>query len=276
LHVPDRSERVAAWRPEVPGVAEVLHARFVVHAYPPHTHDVWTLLIVDAGAIRFDLDHREHGAIPAQVTLLPPHLAHTGRSGTDGGFVKRVVYLETSVLAEELITRVVRSPELGDPLLRRRIAELHGALGHRGDELEAESRLALIRDRLHRHLVPGQPRTPPSPGLAGDLRDLLDARLREGLTLREAGRLLHAHPDSLVRVFTAAFGLPPHRYLTGRRVEAARRLLLDGEPAATVATAVGFHDQAHLTRHFTRLLGSTPGRYALSGRERSAAVHSSS
>jgi len=31
-------------------------------------------------------------------------------------------------------------------------------------------------------------------------------------------------------------------YLVGRRVEAARRLLLDGAPIAAVAAAVGFHD----------------------------------
>ena len=39
-------ESVRAWRPAVPGVAEVFHARFVSHAYPVHTHDTWTLLIV--------------------------------------------------------------------------------------------------------------------------------------------------------------------------------------------------------------------------------------
>jgi transcriptional regulator GlxA family with amidase domain len=33
---------------------------------------------------------------------------------------------------------------------------------------------------------------------------------------------------------------------------------------ADVAVAVGFHDQAHLHRHFTRMLGITPGRYARS------------
>ncbi|WP_254068953.1 hypothetical protein [Streptomyces sp. TM32] len=27
--------------------------------------------------------------------------------------------------------------------------------------------------------------------------------------------------------------------------------------------AAGFHDQAHLHRHFTRYVGTTPGRYAL-------------
>ncbi|WP_405509499.1 helix-turn-helix domain-containing protein [Streptomyces cyaneofuscatus] len=38
-------------------------------------------------------------------------------------------------------------------------------------------------------------------------------------------------------------------------------LLLDGLRPAQVATAVGFHDQAHLNRHFTRHVGTTPGRY---------------
>jgi AraC-like DNA-binding protein len=31
-----------------------------------------------------------------------------------------------------------------------------------------------------------------------------------------------------------------------------------------VAVDAGFHDQAHLTRHFKRLLGVTPGAYAAS------------
>nr|WP_278259815.1 helix-turn-helix domain-containing protein [Nocardioides convexus] len=53
--------------------------------------------------------------------------------------------------------------------------------------------------------------------------------------------------------------MPPHRYLVGRRIDAARRALLRGERPADVAAAVGFHDQAHLHRHFRRMLGVTPG-----------------
>jgi AraC-like DNA-binding protein len=67
-----------------------------------------------------------------------------------------------------------------------------------------------------------------------------------------------------VRAFSAVFGLPPHRYLTGRRIDRARRLLLTGQPIASVAAAVGFHDQAHFTRHFAALVGTTPGRYVTS------------
>ena len=72
--------------------------------------------------------------------------------------------------------------------------------------------------------------------------------------------MLHAHPTHLVRAFTKAHGLPPHRYLTGRRIDQARRLLLAGRRPVEVAVELGFHDQAHLTRHFVRHVGTTPAR----------------
>jgi AraC-like DNA-binding protein len=261
LHVPD-VEQVNAWRPAVPGIAEVLHARFVEHVYPPHTHDTWTVLLIDEGSVRFDLDRHEHGAVRDRITLLPPHVSHTGRAGTPGGFRKRVLYLDTTVLTEELTPAVANEPALVDPLLRRRISELHRVLAVPGESLHAESRLALIGNRLHQHLVPSHTSAAARTGLADALRDLLDSRVADGVSLREAGDLLDAHPDHLVRSFTAAFGLPPHRYLTSRRIDLARRRLLAGEPPADVATAVGFHDQSHLTRHFTKQVGISPARYA--------------
>jgi AraC-like DNA-binding protein len=262
--VVDRREEVSAWRPTVPGIAEVFHAHFVGHAYPMHTHDTWTLLIVDDGAIRFDLGHSEWGAVGATVTLLPPNVPHDGRAATRDGFRKRVLYLDTSVLGEELTAAAVGAPSLPDPLLRQRIDLLHRSLDHPGEAFETESRLAFIRERLRVHL--GAPATgPPAPRadhLAGELRDLLDAHISSGVTLRQAAATLHAHPAHLVRCFTRAFGLPPHAYLTGRRVALARTLLLSGQRPAEVAAAAGFYDQAHLTRHFTRHVGASPARYA--------------
>ena len=84
--------------------------------------------------------------------------------------------------------------------------------------------------------------------------------------MAEAAGRLGAHPVHLVRSFTAAYGIAPHAYLIGRRVDAARRLLLDGHGGAQAAVAAGFYDQAHLTRVFRRYVGTTPGRYAASAR----------
>ena len=69
----------------------------------------------------------------------------------------------------------------------------------------------------------------------------------------------------LVRTFTRSFGISPHAYVIGRRVDAARRLLLRGARPIDVATDVGFYDQAHLTRHFRAAVGTTPASYAAGG-----------
>ncbi|MGW2643085.1 AraC family transcriptional regulator [Streptomyces sp. NPDC001348] len=256
-------QEVSAWRPRVPGVTEVFHARFTEYAYPMHVHDAWTLLIVDDGAVRYDLERHEHGTPHDTVTLLPPHVPHNGSPATPGGFRKRVVYLDSSRLGEELIGAAVDGPDLRDPVLRLRVGQLHSALARPGDELEAESRLTLVGERLQDHLRRGSEvrRALRCPGLVRELRELLDARVVAGVSLEEAAGLLHAHPAHLVRAFSGAYGIAPHQYLMSRRVDRARRLLLDGLPPGEVAAVAGFYDQAHLTRHFRRLVGVTPGRY---------------
>lgn len=254
---------VAAWRPAVPGVAEVFHARFTDHAYPSHPHDTWTLLLVDDGAVSFDLDRHEHGAMPSLVTLLPPHVPHDGRAATPAGFRKRVLYLDAAVLAADLVGRAVDEPGLCDAVLRDRISRPYETLTTPGETLQAESRPALTSDRLRQHLD-GRPQVTVvarDRGLADRLRALLDASVPDGLSLAEAAGRLGASPPHLVRAFTREYGLPPHRYLTGRRVDLARRLPLDGLPAARVAAA-GFYDQSHLTRHFGRMPGTTPARFS--------------
>jgi AraC-like DNA-binding protein len=282
--------RIRAWRPEVPGVAEVLHAHMTSHVYPMHTHEAWTLLIVDDGMIRYDLHRHEHGALHRAVTLLPPWVPHNGRAATSAGFRKRVVYLDQAHLPASLVGPAVDRPVLFDPLLRQRISQLHQALAEPGGELEAESRLAFVAERLRQHLAghagsltPGSLTTgslttgPPTTGLpttglpttgrgtadvAHQLRELIDAGFRGKVTLRQASETIHVHPAHLVRVFSREFGISPHQYLTGRRVDLARRLLLDGMPPSAAAAAVGFCDQSHLNRTFRRLIGTSPGRYA--------------
>ncbi|WP_308128252.1 AraC family transcriptional regulator [Modestobacter italicus] len=162
------------------------------------------------------------------------------------------------------------SPAFADPVLRARVSQLHAALAPHTEGLEAESRLAFVLDRLRQHLDRA---VLPAPAVRDDrladrLRELLDARLTEGVSLEAAAVEFGVHPTHLVRAFTRRHGLPPHRYLTGRRVDRARRLLLAGAPPAEVATAVGFYDQAHLTRHVRRMIGTTPAAYARSAVER--------
>jgi AraC-like DNA-binding protein len=56
--------------------------------------------------------------------------------------------------------------------------------------------------------------------------------------------------------------MPPHQFMTSRRVERAKELLLRTDHSlAEIALEVGFSSQAHFTDQFRRATGSTPHRY---------------
>lgn len=268
LDVPSRPEGewVRAWKPSIPGVSEVFHARFVQHAYPKHTHENWTVFTVDDGAIRYDLETRHRGVGTELVTVLPPHVVHDGRPASGAGFRKRVLYVETGVLGTHLIGRAVDRPDIDDRTLLRAFRHLHRSLGPSRDALEAESLMSIVAEKLRMFL--GDAPTDRAPvderAAAGALRDLLECHLFETFTLAKASATIGTSTTALVRSFTRTFGIAPHQHVIARRIEVARRRLLDGEPVANVAVAVGFHDQAHLTRHFRRHVGTTPARFAAS------------
>ncbi len=92
-------------------------------------------------------------------------------------------------------------------------------------------------------------------------RRLLDERFTEDIDLETLAA--HARLDKfrLCRAFRAQVGLPPHAYVTHRRVSLAQDLLARGTPQAEVATRVGFYDQSLLHRHFKRIFRLTPGAF---------------
>lgn len=255
--------RVVAWKPPVPGVREVLHASFARHAYPLHVHDVWTLFLVDAGAVRYDLDRHEQAALPTMVSILPPHVVHDGRPATDAGYRKRVIYLEADVIGEDLVGAAVDRPWLRDEALRRDVSRLHDALACADEALDAETRLAFVAEQIRSALGRDgdTPVARPDPAAARRLRDYLDGHLFEPVTLESAAVAVGSGQAHVARSFVEAFGITPHAYVLGRRLEAARDRILTGQPLADVAAEIGFCDQAHLTRRFRRFLGTTPGRF---------------
>jgi AraC-like DNA-binding protein len=261
---PTNAPSVRAWKPPIAGVREVLHARFADHAYPPHTHDAWTLFIVDDGVVRYDLDRHERLAERSMVSVLPPHVVHDGRAARPSGYRKRVIYLEPAVLGEAAIGPSVDAPALADAGLRRDVAALHDALACVDDALEAETRLAVVAERIRAGFGIGDP----SPAderpaeVAEALRGFLDEHVFESVTMAAAAASIGSSPTRLTRAFSRTYGISPHGYVVGRRLDAARDRILDGEPLADVAAAVGFYDQAHLTHRFKRFLGATPSRFA--------------
>lgn len=256
------TDAVRAWRPDVPQVRGVLHATFEQHAYPAHTHEDWTVLLIDDGAVEYRLERGRQYAAPASISLLPPQVPHDGRSAVPGRpFRKRVLYLDEGWLPASLASAAIRAPAVLDPRAVAATERVLAAVLEPADALAAEEGVLALASLVRGHLGEPGASTRDAP-LARRLRELLDDRLAEAVTIERAARELGAHPGHLVRVFSQTYGIPPHRYVIGRRVDRARHLLLQGSSPADAAAAAGFHDQSHLHRHFRRVLGTTPGSFA--------------
>lgn len=94
----------------------------------------------------------------------------------------------------------------------------------------------------------------------------LEQHFQERVSLKDVAQAIGLTPWQLVRAFRTAVGVSPRAYLVQCRLRHARRLMASGtgrrsRSLGQVAIETGFCDQAHLTRHFRRAFGQTPGRW---------------
>ena len=105
----------------------------------------------------------------------------------------------------------------------------------------------------------------------------------ENLLIHKAGRILSQHSKSdinvselakfagvsrehLTRVFRQNTGQTPLEFITKRKLIYACRLLQQGKASIKeVSDSLGYHNHAHFTRTFTRVVGKTPREFRKDG-----------
>ena len=270
------------WQHTAVAGVDLLRARFITHRYGRHAHETYTFGIIESGVEEFDYGGQVLRAGPGALALLDPEVVHTGHAATSAGWSYRVLYPEVSVVtdvAEQLGWRggTPRFPQTvlydahGAALLR----SAHQAAEH-GDQLASSSLLTTaLAGLLTAHArIGGTGPAPPagrSPASMRAVADLLEDRLTDPPALAELAAMTGLSQFALLRAFRAETGLPPHAYLNQQRVRRARALLDRGMTPADVAFQTGFADQAHLTRHFKRVVGVPPGAYQRERRSAPAA-----
>src|SRR5258706_3822998 len=134
---------------------------------------------------------------------------------------------------------------------------LHDAVCAGADRLSLEVALAEAVATFARMSNPNTEHTRP----VRRAMDYLRTRLAESITLDDLATNAALDKFHLCRAFRAQIGMPPHAYLTQLRIQRARQLLSQGVRASELAPRVGLYDQSQLTRHFRRIVGTTPAAY---------------
>jgi AraC-like ligand binding domain/Helix-turn-helix domain len=215
---------------------DVLHARFVRHAYSRHTHDEYVVGIIEAGVQRLDLERGVHYSPAGSIVLINPGEAHTGGPGVPDGYVYRTLYPPENLIraaAAELGTTSAilpsfRKPMIVDQHLYDVLFAFHRSLADPTAALEHETHLRhAISLLVRRHTEPGAPDRRFARATRPTLRAreyLSDSYMRD-VSLTELAAACGSSPFHLARAFTQQFGLPPHAYLNNVRVNRAKRMI---------------------------------------------------
>ncbi len=235
------------------------------NGFSPHRHDTYAIGLTVSGIQRFWYRGEEQASKPGQVIVIHPDELHDGGAGTEAGLRYRMVYIPPEHIAEALNGRGlphVPTPVLSDPVFQRSLVEALEDIDQEIGDLKLGSLLAELATCLQRF----------SDG-AGAKRQMLDwpalklsaEFLKENAATQVTSRDLEGVSSldrfTLARQFRTAFGTSPHRYLIMRRLERVKRDLGNGETLVNAAAANGFSDQSHMTRHFKRAYGMSPGKW---------------
>lgn len=249
---------------------DLLRARYVRHTFPRHSHEGYVFGTITRGIEDVGLPDGTVHAGPGSVVMINPEVPHTARAGDPDGWVYATLYPSAQVVNDIAADLTSLRGTVGfaetstvDPEASRLITEVHRA-AEEGNALAADSMLRVLVARLldrHGRALPARTPRSAGAGAAARARASLEARMDRPPTLDALAAELGTSPFALLRAFKKQYGMPPHTWLTDARVRRARQMLDAGVTPADAATAVGFTDQPHLNRHFTRIVGVPPGAY---------------
>ena len=247
---------------------ERFEAFFSGHGFDPHRHDTYAIGFTTQGVQSFRYRGASAVSLPGQVFVLHPDETHDGHAGTSTGFRYRILYLDPGAVREAL-GEAARLPFVGEVVSRncQLAAAIRPALEDLSMPLEA-----LHRDQIVLSLADALAAADSS-GIRRELgarnwpavlraRDLLEAAFGKGVSSAELEAVTGLTRYVLARHFRLCLGTSPYRYLIMRRLDRARALIRRGTPLAEAALASGFADQSHMTRHFRKAHGLSPGRWA--------------
>jgi AraC family transcriptional regulator len=154
-------------------------------------------------------------------------------------------------------------------LLVARLAEMLGTARDNADtHYELTKRIVAEASLLlESHLARGTRAAPNQNGTLARwqinrVRAFIDEHLTECIRVSDLSALARSSPSYFSAAFKRTFGASPHAYLMRRRITMAVGQMLESDaPLSEIAMNCGFADQAHFSRQFRRMMGSTPSSW---------------
>ena len=250
---------------------EMRRANHSLACYHTHTHDEFSVGVIDAGAAVCRQGSAQQTLHQGTVVVINPGDAHSCNPRADQAWSYRMWFMDAHWLGG--LQADLPGSRSGDyrPLAAvsapaaRAYAQfdaLFGALEREDDDAWC------LEEKLIDFLLPHSQGTG-AKGLAspmpqcqlGRAREMILDQLEGKITLDDVAQVAGLSRYHLIRSFKQAYGQTPHAFQLDQRINRAKHLLKQGNTMVDVAQQLGFADQSHFQRHFKKRHAVTPMHY---------------
>jgi len=201
------------------------------------------------------------------IAMMNPYEIHSGETLTDKGWKQLVILFDEGASKRFAEENDIKRKHLhfattvsNDTAFRNEIQKQCAEIINADSELERENNYEILMGLIFTNEK--QLNTENLGNNSYNIRKTIIKMLDEPdakHSLDELSKIAGMSKYHYLRSFKEATGLTPHLYLNVLRVERAKRMLLSSQDQISViASECGFADQAHMTRAYKKIYGTTP------------------
>lgn len=242
-----------------------------------HSHTFYEILYVRRGSLQYLLGTERYQLHPGDIIFIPPRVSHRALLAGAELYERYVVWLSTEFMAllrniwPELRLngdrcRLLRpNAENGEPL--RRVFQ-HGVSAAEeadpGWELEVIGNTIQLLVQLERAFRDTRLISPERAQreLLDDIVEYIEHHLADKITLEATARRFLVSRSTVSHTFQQRMEVSFYRFVTQRRLIAAKNRILAGESMNSIAEQVGFGDYSSFYRAFKQEYNISPRDYA--------------
>lgn len=251
----------------------VYKARFKEYGFNKHSHEEFSLGVVSQGVQSFMHKGAKHIITPNDTLIsVNPDEIHTGESELKEGYTYKVLFIDPSYIFhvlgamhdKESLQAYIKSATTYDPnfalelrnLLHRqehkqlsKLAFEEGVINFIERFFQKHARMPLLSQNNH------------DSARITLAKEYICDNFEQSPNLDEISKSIGLSKFHFFRLFKEHLGLTPHEFLMIQKIKRVKQAIKAGESLSVAAQLGGFADQAHMSRHFKKLVSLTPGVY---------------
>ena len=251
---------------------EVISGQHINNEFRRHIHNTYTIGIVTQGIRIITYSGGTNQISENEIFIINPGQVHSCSSEDQWGHSYKILSVSSQTMqsiASQISEKHEAKPffkkiDYKSDVLSDKIARLFDIIEEPESDIQVESNL----NSFLAYLIMSFSDSPPIIYVKEEQKDsikrvcdYISQNFAENLSLKKLAEVACLSPFHFQREFKKRIGITPHEYLSDFRIRESKKLLLNSEDIADIATQMGFFDQSHFSRIFRKTVGIPPGKY---------------